>query len=51
MSLLAYIMLTFLTQQKKFFGNTTILFNPPYGERLNIDVEEFYKKNRGYTKT
>ena len=20
------------------------MFNPPYGERLNIDVEEFYKK-------
>ena len=31
-------------QQKEVFGNTTILFNPPYGERLNIDTEEFYKK-------
>jgi putative N6-adenine-specific DNA methylase len=29
---------------KEVFGNTTILFNPPYGERLNIDIEEFYKK-------
>ena len=29
---------------KEVFGNTTILFNPPYGERLNIDTEEFYTK-------
>ena len=36
--------LNFFNSKKEVFGNTTILFNPPYGERLNIDVEEFYKK-------
>ena len=34
----------FFNSTKEVFGNTTILFNPPYGERLNIDVNEFYKK-------
>jgi putative N6-adenine-specific DNA methylase len=34
----------FFNSTKEVFGKTTILFNPPYGERLNIDVEEFYKK-------
>ena len=34
----------FFNSVKEVFGPTTILFNPPYGERLNIDVEEFYKK-------
>lgn len=34
----------FFNSIKEVFGATTILFNPPYGERLNIDVEEFYKK-------
>ncbi|MFY0604405.1 MAG: class I SAM-dependent RNA methyltransferase [Flavobacteriaceae bacterium] len=34
----------FFNSTKEVFGNTTILFNPPYGERLNIDTEEFYKK-------
>ena len=34
----------FFNSKKEVFGNTTILFNPPYGERLNIDVEEFYRK-------
>ncbi|PKH52296.1 RNA methyltransferase [Tenacibaculum sp. Bg11-29] len=34
----------FFNSKKEVFGKTTILFNPPYGERLNIDVEEFYKK-------
>ncbi|MFQ3181744.1 MAG: putative N6-adenine-specific DNA methylase [Polaribacter sp.] len=34
----------FFNSKKEVFGNTTILFNPPYGERLNIDIEEFYKK-------
>ena len=34
----------FFNSSKEVFGNTTILFNPPYGERLNIDVNEFYKK-------
>ena len=34
----------FFNSKKEVFGNTTILFNPPYGERLNIATEEFYKK-------
>lgn len=34
----------FFNSTKEVFGNTTILFNPPYGERLNIDIPEFYKK-------
>ena len=34
----------FFNSTKEVFGNTIILFNPPYGERLNIDVNEFYKK-------
>ncbi|MBL4643823.1 MAG: class I SAM-dependent RNA methyltransferase [Flavobacteriaceae bacterium] len=34
----------FFNSKKEVFGDTTILFNPPYGERLNIDTEEFYKK-------
>jgi len=34
----------FFNSTKEVFGNTTILFNPPYGERLNIDVNEFYTK-------
>ncbi|CAA0182624.1 conserved hypothetical protein [Tenacibaculum maritimum] len=34
----------FFNSKKEVFGNTTILFNPPYGERLNIDVAEFYRK-------
>lgn len=34
----------FFNSKKEVFGNTTILFNPPYGERLNIDVQEFYRK-------
>lgn len=34
----------FFNSVKEVFGSTTILFNPPYGERLNIDVKEFYKK-------
>ena len=34
----------FFNSKKEVFGNTTILFNPPYGERLNIDVNEFYRK-------
>jgi putative N6-adenine-specific DNA methylase len=34
----------FFNSTKEVFGKTTVLFNPPYGERLNIDVEEFYKK-------
>ncbi len=34
----------FFNSKKEVFGNTTILFNPPYGERLNIDTKEFYSK-------
>jgi putative N6-adenine-specific DNA methylase len=34
----------FFNSVKEVFGQTTILFNPPYGERLNVDVKEFYKK-------
>ncbi|KAB1153608.1 class I SAM-dependent RNA methyltransferase [Tenacibaculum aiptasiae] len=34
----------FFNSKKEVFGKTTILFNPPYGERLNINVEEFYRK-------
>jgi putative N6-adenine-specific DNA methylase len=34
----------FFNSKKEVFGNTTILFNPPYGERLNVDLIEFYKK-------
>ena len=34
----------FFNSTKEVFGNTTILFNPPYGERLSIDIEEMYKK-------
>ncbi len=34
----------FFNSKKEVFGKTTILFNPPYGERLNIDVNEFYGK-------
>lgn len=34
----------FFNSKKEVFGKTTILFNPPYGERLNINTEEFYRK-------
>lgn len=34
----------FFNSVKEVFGKTMILFNPPYGERLSIDVKEFYKK-------
>jgi len=34
----------FFNSVKEVFGQTTILFNPPYGERLDIDMQEFYKK-------
>jgi len=34
----------FFNSVKEVFGQTTILFNPPYGERLNVDIQEFYKK-------
>ncbi len=34
----------FFNSKKEVFGKTSIVFNPPYGERLNIDTEEFYRK-------
>jgi putative N6-adenine-specific DNA methylase len=34
----------FFNSVKEVFGPTYLLFNPPYGERLSIDVKEFYKK-------
>lgn len=36
--------INFFNSVKEVFGATTILFNPPYGERLNIEMQEFYKK-------
>ena len=34
----------FFNSKKEVFGGTTILFNPPYGERLELaDLEGFYK--------
>jgi len=36
--------INFFNSRKEVFGATTILFNPPYGERLELaDVEGFYK--------
>jgi putative N6-adenine-specific DNA methylase len=34
----------FFRTEKLVDGSLKIVFNPPYGERLNIDVEEFYSK-------
>ena len=34
----------FFESEKQLRGPVTLLFNPPYGERLKIDVPEFYKK-------
>lgn len=34
----------FFDSEKTTEGYLHILFNPPYGERLEIDVEEYYKK-------
>ncbi|QMU64889.1 MAG: class I SAM-dependent RNA methyltransferase [Flavobacteriaceae bacterium] len=36
--------INFFNSTKEVFGNTTIIFNPPYGERLAIDPAVFYKK-------
>jgi putative N6-adenine-specific DNA methylase len=46
----------FFTTEKEVEGKTIILFNPPYGERLEIDVPIFYKEigntlKRGYPNT
>jgi putative N6-adenine-specific DNA methylase len=34
----------FFESKKQVQGPTTILFNPPYGERLKIDTTSFYKR-------
>ena len=34
----------FFLSEKPIVGKTIILFNPPYGERINIDVPVFYSK-------
>jgi putative N6-adenine-specific DNA methylase len=34
----------FFETEKEIEGKTIILFNPPYGERLEIDVPAFYKE-------
>jgi len=34
----------FFESEKQLHGPVTILFNPPYGERLEIDTEAFYKR-------
>ena len=46
----------FFHTEKEVEGKTIILFNPPYGERLEIDVPAFYKEigdtlKRGYPNT
>ncbi|MDP6921736.1 MAG: THUMP domain-containing protein [Lutibacter sp.] len=34
----------FFNSVKEVFGSTTLLFNPPYGERLSIEAPTFYKQ-------
>jgi putative N6-adenine-specific DNA methylase len=34
----------FFTSEKEVEGKTIVLFNPPYGERLEINVQEFYRQ-------
>ncbi|MBT7705676.1 MAG: hypothetical protein HN746_09330, partial [Polaribacter sp.] len=34
----------FFNSKKEVFGKTTMIFNPPYGERLTLDTNEFYGK-------
>lgn len=46
----------FFHSEKEIEGKTILIFNPPYGERLEIDVPFFYKKigdtlKGGYTNT
>lgn len=36
--------INFFESKKQVFGPTTLLFNPPYGERLKIDTTSFYKE-------
>ncbi len=33
----------FFKEPKPVEGDALLLFNPPYGERLNVEVEDFYK--------
>ncbi len=46
----------FFDSEKKTEGKTIILFNPPYGERLSVNIPEFYGQigdtlKQGYTDT
>lgn len=46
----------FFNTEKELEGKTIVLFNPPYGERLEIDVPIFYREigntlKQGYTDT
>ncbi len=46
----------FFTTEKPLDGKLHMVFNPPYGERLNIEMEKFYKKlgdtlKQGYAST
>ncbi|MEZ4840012.1 MAG: THUMP domain-containing protein [Flavobacteriaceae bacterium] len=46
----------FFNTEKELDGKTIVLFNPPYGERLEIDIPVFYKAigdtlKRGYPNT
>ncbi len=34
--------INFFESEKQVFGPTTLVFNPPYGERLEIDTTSFY---------
>ena len=34
----------FFVENKPFDGDGLLLFNPPYGERLNVEAERFYKQ-------
>ncbi len=41
--------INFFNSSKEVFGPTTILFNPPYGERLKLDDVEGFYRNIGNT--
>ncbi|WP_045802555.1 THUMP domain-containing class I SAM-dependent RNA methyltransferase [Flagellimonas lutaonensis] len=46
----------FFTTEKPVAGKLQMVFNPPYGERLNIEMEKFYQKigdtlKQGYSGT
>ena len=36
--------LNFFNSIQKVFGKTLLVFNPPYGDRLNVAIEDFYAK-------